>query len=217
MKKIFSILFIAILLLTGCGKKETAEEATENIISAVIEDKFSITDKGIVLSIRITSGTISVGDKVQIADTSGKKIDVEVIGMEQFQTEIESASEGDYAAVLVSGVNITDIGHLDMLITPNAGTITNTFEAELKLYSRDSNGIGRELPINSGYSPEFKLDNIRKPCTIDLLDGLTEAKPGETVKVKVTLDEPIIVVKGMKFETKEGTTYTAEGIVTSAK
>ncbi|MBD3673592.1 MAG: elongation factor Tu [Planctomycetaceae bacterium] len=176
-----------------------------------VEDVFSIEGRGTVATGRIESGTINVGDKVEIvglADTT----ETTVTGVEMFQKTLDQGIAGDNVGILLRGVKKEDIGRGQVLAAPGTINPHTKFEGEVYVLSKDEGG--RHTPFFSGYRPQFYFRTTDVTGTTNLLGGAEMCMPGDNVKVEVELQKPIALEEGSRFAIREGGRTVGSGVVT---
>ena len=176
-----------------------------------VEDVFSIEGRGTVATGRIESGTINVGDKIEIvglADTT----ETTVTGVEMFQKTLDQGIAGDNVGILLRGVKKEDIGRGQVLAAPGSIKPHTKFEGEVYVLSKDEGG--RHTPFFSGYRPQFYFRTTDVTGSTTLLGGAEMCMPGDNVKVEVELHKPIALEEGSRFAIREGGRTVGSGVVT---
>lgn len=181
-----------------------------------IEDVFSITGRGTVVTGKIERGSIKVGDTVEIIGFNTVKTSV-VIGLEMFQKVLELGEAGDNVGILLRGVQKTEIRRGMVLAKPSSMTLHSKFEANI--YILTANEGGREKPIFEGYCPQFYLYTINITGSIEFTSeakktGVKMIMPGDRVTLNVRLIYSIALEIGMRFAIREGGRTIGAGIVT---
>ncbi|PHJ25379.1 elongation factor tu (apicoplast) [Cystoisospora suis] len=181
-----------------------------------IEDIFSITGRGTVVTGKIERGFIKVGEIVNILGFNISKTST-VIGLEMFQKTLEVGEAGDNVGILLRGIQKTEIKRGMILAKPS--TITLHFKFEADIYILTANEGGREKPIFEGYCPQFYLYTINITGSIEFTNeakenGLKMILPGDRIKLNVTLIYSIALEVGMRFAIREGGRTIGAGIIT---
>lgn len=181
-----------------------------------IEDVFSITGRGTVVTGKIERGCIKVGDTVEIIGFNTIKSSV-VIGLEMFQKVLELGEAGDNVGILLRGIQKTEIRRGMVLAKPSTMTLHSKFEANIYILTADEGG--REKPIFEGYCPQFYLYTINITGSIEFTleakeTGVKMIMPGDRVTLNVTLIYSIALELGMRFAIREGGRTIGAGIVT---
>lgn len=181
-----------------------------------IEDVFSITGRGTVVTGRIERGCVKVGDTVEIIGFNTIKTSV-VIGLEMFQKVLELGEAGDNVGILLRGIQKTEIRRGMVLAKPSTMTLHSKFEANIYILTADEGG--REKPIFEGYCPQFYLYTINITGSIEFTSeaketGVKMIMPGDRVSLIITLIYSIALEVGMRFAIREGGRTIGAGIVT---
>ena len=175
-----------------------------------IEDVFSISGRGTVVTGRIERGIVKVGDEIEIVgirDTSKTT----VTGVEMFRKLLDSGEAGDNVGVLLRGTKRDDVERGQVLCVPGSITPHTTFEAEVYVLSKDEGG--RHTPFFNGYRPQFYFRTTDVTGAVELPEGVEMVMPGDNVKVKVNLIAPIAMEEGLRFAVREGGRTVGAGVV----
>ncbi len=186
---------------------------TEKDFLMSIEDVFSITGRGTVVTGRIDRGTLNLNDEVSIVGLTDTKKTV-VTGIEMFNKQLEHGEAGDNAGILLRGVDKDGVQRGQVLAKP--GTITPHTEFEAKVYILKKEEGGRHTPMLKGYKPQFYIRTTDVTGEVSFVDSSKEmALPGDTdVAVKITLEKPVAIEDGMRFAIREGGRTVGAGVVT---
>jgi len=186
---------------------------TEKDFLMSIEDVFSITGRGTVVTGRIDRGTLNLNDEVSIVGLTDTKKTV-VTGIEMFNKQLEHGEAGDNAGILLRGVDKDSVQRGQVLAKP--GTITPHTEYEAKVYILKKEEGGRHTPMLKGYKPQFYIRTTDVTGEVSFVDSSKEmALPGDTdVAVKITLEKPVAIENGMSFAIREGGRTVGAGVVT---
>ena len=176
-----------------------------------IEDIFTISGRGTVVTGKIERGIVNMNDAVQIVGIR-PTADTTVTGIEMFQKTLDSGMAGDNVGILLRGVEKKDVVRGQVLAKPASITPHTKFEAQIYVLSKEEGG--RHSPFFSGYRPQFYFRTTDITGTIDLEAGTDMVKPGDNVKVLGTLIHPIAMDEGLKLAIREGGHTIASGQVT---
>ena len=186
---------------------------TEKDFLMSIEDVFSITGRGTVVTGRIERGVINLNDEVEVVGLKDTSTTV-VTGIEMFNKMLDRGEAGDNAGVLLRGVAKEDIERGQVLSKP--GTIKPHTEYEAQVYILTKEEGGRHTPVLKGYKPQFYIRTTDVTGEIVFADESKEmALPGDTdVQIKVVLEKPVAIEDGMRFAIREGGRTVGAGVVT---
>ncbi len=175
-----------------------------------IEDVFSISGRGTVVTGRIERGIVKVGDEVAIV---GIKDTTKTIctGVEMFRKLLDEGRAGDNVGVLLRGTKREDVERGQVLAKPGTITPHTVFEAELYILSKDEGG--RHTPFFKGYRPQFYFRTTDVTGAVELPDGVEMVMPGDNIKVTVSLIAPIAMEEGLRFAVREGGRTVGAGVV----
>jgi len=214
----------------GCGKRECQwcggiwnlmDQVDEYIPTPVrdkdkpflmsIEDVFSIKGRGTVPTGRVERGVIKSGDEVEIIGFGETRKTV-VTSMEMFHKILDEAEPGDAVGVLLRGVERDDIARGMVLAKP--GSIKPHTEAEAQVYILSKEEGGRHTPFFNGYKPQFYIRTTDVTGALELPEGMEMAMPGDDVKMKIKLIEPVAIEEGLRFAIREGGRTVGAGVFT---
>jgi elongation factor Tu len=175
-----------------------------------IEDVFSISGRGTVVTGRIERGQVKVGEEVEIV---GMKETTKTIctGVEMFRKLLDAGIAGDNVGVLLRGTKREDVERGQVLAKPGSITPHTHFEAEIYVLSKDEGG--RHTPFFHGYRPQFYFRTTDVTGAVDLPEGVEMVMPGDNVKVTVKLIVPIAMEEGLRFAVREGGRTVGAGVV----
>jgi len=176
-----------------------------------IEDIFTITGRGTVVTGRIERGVVHMGDAVQIVGIKPTQ-DTTVTGIEMFNKTLNEGMAGDNAGILLRGVEKKDVVRGQVLAAPKSINPHTKFEAQIYVLSAKEGG--REKPFFSGYRPQFYFRTTDITGTVNLCDGVDMAKPGDNLKIEGDLIHPVAMDEGLKLAIREGGRTIASGQVT---
>ena len=167
-----------------------------------IEDIFSITGRGTVVTGRIELGTIHVNDPVEIVGFNDKPRSTVVTGVEMFRKLLDQGEAGDNVGLLLRGVDKKEVKRGEVVAKP--GTITPHTEFTAQIYVLKKEEGGRHTPFHNHYRPQFFIRTLDVTGEIMLPDGVEMVMPGDNVEIKVTLITPVALAQGQQFAIREG-------------
>jgi len=175
-----------------------------------IEDVFSISGRGTVVTGRIERGRVKVGEEVAIV---GIRPTVKTVctGVEMFRKLLDQGEAGDNVGVLLRGTKRDDVERGQVLAKPGTITPHTQFEAEVYVLSKEEGG--RHTPFFKGYRPQFYFRTTDVTGAVDLPEGVEMIMPGDNVKVRVSLIAPIAMDEGLRFAIREGGRTVGAGVV----
>lgn len=175
-----------------------------------IEDVFSISGRGTVVTGRIERGIILVGQEVEIVGLT-PTTKTTVTGVEMFRKLLKEGRAGDNVGILLRGTKREDVQRGQVLAAPGSITPHTKFEAEIYVLSKEEGG--RHTPFITGYKPQFYFRTTDVTGSIDLPEGVEMVMPGDNVTVSATLISPIAMEVGAKFAIREGGRTVGAGVV----
>jgi len=175
-----------------------------------IEDVFSISGRGTVVTGRVERGIVKVGDEIEIV---GLKDTTKTIctGVEMFRKLLDEGRAGENVGVLLRGTKREDVERGQVLAKPGSITPHTKFEAEVYILSKDEGG--RHTPFFKGYRPQFYFRTTDVTGACELPEGVEMVMPGDNVKMVVTLINPIAMDDGLRFAIREGGRTVGAGVV----
>ena len=176
-----------------------------------IEDVFSISGRGTVVTGRIERGVVKVGDEIEIVGLKPTQ-KTTVTGVEMFRKELDQGEAGDNVGVLLRGTKKEDVERGMVLCKPGSITPHTKFEAEVYVLKKEEGG--RHTPFFSGYRPQFYVRTTDVTGTITLPEGTEMVMPGDNVKITAELIAPIALEDGTRFAIREGGRTVGAGVVT---
>ena len=188
----------------------TPERDTEKPFLMPVEDVFSISGRGTVVTGRIELGTIKVGEEIEIVGF-GDTRKTTVTGVEMFRKEMDQGQAGDNCGILLRGIKKEDVERGQVLCKP--GTIKPHTEFKCEVYILSKEEGGRHTPFFSGYRPQFyvRTTDVTGSCVLN--EGTEMVMPGDNVEMTVTLVAPIALEKGTKFAIREGGRTVGAGVI----
>ncbi|HUQ88776.1 MAG TPA: elongation factor Tu [Vicinamibacterales bacterium] len=176
-----------------------------------IEDVFSISGRGTVVTGRIERGQVKVGEEIEIIGfkPTEKKV---VTGVEMFRKLLDSGQAGDNVGILLRGVEKEDVERGQVLAKPGSIKPHTKFKAEVVVLSKEEGG--RHTPFFNGYRPQFYFRTTDVTGTLNLNEGVEMIMPGDNTSVSVQLIAPVALEKGARFAIREGGRTVGAGSVT---
>ncbi len=179
----------------------TPERDTDKPFLMSIEDVFTITGRGTVVTGRVERGQLKLNDEIEIVGIKDTKKSV-VTGIEMFRKQLDYAEAGDNAGVLLRGISREDVERGQVLAKPGSVTPHKKFKATVYVLSKEEGG--RHTPFFSNYRPQFYFRTTDVTGTIELPEGVEMVMPGDNVEMTVELIHPIAIENGTKFSIREG-------------
>ncbi|MEI3529739.1 MAG: elongation factor Tu [Bacilli bacterium] len=180
---------------------ETPARDTDKPFLMPIEDVFTITGRGTVVTGRVERGQLKLNDEVEIVGIKETKKSV-VTGIEMFRKQLDYAEAGDNAGVLLRGIAREDVERGQVLAKPGSVTPHTKFKAQVYVLSKEEGG--RHTPFFSNYRPQFYFRTTDVTGVIELPEGVEMVMPGDNVEMTVELIAPIAIENGTKFSIREG-------------
>ena len=177
-----------------------------------IEDVFTITGRGTVVTGRIQQGKIKSGDEVEIVGIHPEVAKTVVTGLEMFNKTLDFAQAGDNAGALLRGVKREEVERGQVLAKPGSITPHTHFMARVYVLSKDEGG--RHTPFFDGYRPQFYFRTTDVTGSIKLPEGQEMVMPGDNTDMDIQLIQPIAMVQGLRFAIREGGRTVGAGAVT---
>jgi len=177
-----------------------------------IEDVFSISGRGTVVTGRIERGIVKVGDEIEIVGIRATQKTV-CTGVEMFRKLLDQGEPGDNVGVLLRGTKRDDVERGQVLCKPGSITPHTRFEAETYVLTKEEGG--RHTPFFSNYRPQFFFRTTDVTGTIELPEGTEMVMPGDNITMKVNLISPIAMEEGLRFAIREGGRTVGAGVVAS--
>jgi elongation factor Tu len=177
-----------------------------------IEDVFTITGRGTVVTGRIEQGQINSGEEVEIIGIQEKVQKTVVTGLEMFNKTLDFAQAGDNAGVLLRGTKREEVERGQVVAKPGSITPHTHFKAEVYVLSKDEGG--RHTPFFNGYRPQFYFRTTDVTGSIQLPEGQEMVMPGDNTNMEIDLIQPIAMDQGLRFAIREGGRTVGAGVVT---
>jgi len=175
-----------------------------------IEDVFSISGRGTVVTGRVERGIVKVGEEIEIVGIKDT-VKTTCTGVEMFRKLLDEGVAGDNVGVLLRGTKREDVERGQVLAKPGSITPHTHFEAEVYILSKDEGG--RHTPFFNGYRPQFYFRTTDVTGACDLPEGVEMVMPGDNVKMVVKLGAPIAMEDGLRFAIREGGRTVGAGVV----
>ena len=186
------------------------ERAIDGAFLMPVEDVFSISGRGTVVTGRIERGVVNVGDEVAIIGIKDT-VKTTCTGVEMFRKLLDQGEAGDNVGVLLRGTKREEVERGQVLAKPGSITPHTTFEAEIYILTKEEGG--RHTPFFKGYRPQFYFRTTDVTGAVELPEGTEMVMPGDNVKMKVELIAPIAMEEGLRFAIREGGRTVGAGVV----
>jgi len=218
----------ALMALNGEDENELGTTAVKNLIEALdsyipeperaidqpflmpVEDVFSISGRGTVVTGRVERGIIKVGDEIEIIGIRDTQ-KTTCTGVEMFRKLLDEGRAGENVGVLLRGTKRDDVERGQVLAIPGSVTPHTKFEAEVYVLSKDEGG--RHTPFFKGYRPQFYFRTTDVTGAVELPEGVEMVMPGDNVNIVATLIAPIAMEDGLRFAIREGGRTVGAGVV----
>ena len=188
----------------------TPERAIDGTFLMPVEDVFSISGRGTVVTGRVERGIIKVGEEIEIV---GLKPTIKTVctGVEMFRKLLDQGQAGDNVGVLLRGTKREEVERGQVLAKPGSITPHTKFTAEIYVLSKDEGG--RHTPFFQGYRPQFYFRTTDVTGSIELPAGTEMVMPGDNISITVALIQPIAMEEGLRFAIREGGKTVGAGVV----
>ena len=177
-----------------------------------VEDVFTITGRGTVVTGRIERGVINVNESVEIVGIKDAVQTTTVTGVEMFRKLLDQGMAGDNVGLLIRGIKREEVERGQVVCKPKSITPHTEFEANVYILSKDEGG--RHTPFFNNYRPQFYFRTTDVTGVVDLPEGTEMVMPGDNTEMKVTLIQPIAMEEGLRFAIREGGRTVGAGRVT---
>jgi elongation factor Tu len=177
-----------------------------------IEDVFTITGRGTVVTGRIERGIVRTAETVDIVGIHEKKMTTTVTGVEMFRKILDEGRAGDNVGLLLRGIKREDVERGQVVIKPGTTTPHTEFEAQVYVLSKEEGG--RHTPFFNNYRPQFYFRTTDVTGVVTLPEGTEMVMPGDHTDMKVALIQPIAMEEGLRFAIREGGRTVGAGRVT---
>ena len=176
-----------------------------------VEDVFTITGRGTVVTGRIETGIVKVGDEIEIVGLHDSR-KTTVTGVEMFRKMLDQGQAGDNVGILLRGIEKDDVERGQVLAKPGSATPHTEFEAEVYILTKEEGG--RHKPFFTGYRPQFYIRTTDVTGEISLPEGVEMVMPGDSAKMNVKLIQPVAMHEGLRFAIREGGHTIGAGAIT---
>jgi len=190
------------------------ERAIDKPFLMPIEDVFSISGRGTVITGRVERGVVNVGDEMEIVGIR-PTVKTIVTGVEMFRKLLDRGEAGDNIGALLRGTKREDVERGQVLAKPGSITPHTNFEAEAYILTKDEGG--RHTPFFTNYRPQFYFRTTDVTGVVTLAEGVEMVMPGDNVNVQVELIAPIAMDEGLRFAIREGGRTVGAGVVAKIK
>ncbi|MGH3948247.1 MAG: elongation factor Tu [Pseudonocardiaceae bacterium] len=177
-----------------------------------VEDVFTITGRGTVVTGRIERGEVKLNEEVEIVGIREKATKTTVTSIEMFNKMLDYGQAGDNAALLLRGIKREDVERGQVIVKPGTTTPHTEFEASVYILSKDEGG--RHTPFFNNYRPQFYFRTTDVTGVVTLPEGTEMVMPGDNTNISVTLIQPIAMDEGLRFAIREGGRTVGAGQVT---
>ena len=186
------------------------ERAIDQPFLMPVEDVFSISGRGTVVTGRVERGIVKVGDEIEIIGIKETQ-KTTCTGVEMFRKLLDEGRAGENVGVLLRGTKRDEVERGQVLAIPGSVTPHTKFEAEVYVLSKDEGG--RHTPFFKGYRPQFYFRTTDVTGAVELPEGVEMVMPGDNVQMKVSLIAPIAMEEGLRFAIREGGRTVGAGVV----
>ena len=177
-----------------------------------VEDVFTITGRGTVVTGRVERGVVNVNEEVEIVGIRDKSAKTTVTGIEMFHKLLDSAQAGDNAGLLLRGLKREDVERGQVIVKPGTTTPHTEFEGQAYILSKDEGG--RHTPFFNNYRPQFYFRTTDVTGVVTLPEGTEMVMPGDNTEMSVKLIQPVAMDEGLRFAIREGGRTVGAGRVT---
>ncbi len=200
-------------LMKACDESiPDPERETDKPFLMPVEDIFTITGRGTVVTGRVERGVLNLNDEVEILGIREKSTKTTVTSIEMFNKLLDTAEAGDNAALLLRGLKREDVERGQIIAKPGAYTPHTEFEGSVYVLSKDEGG--RHTPFFDNYRPQFYFRTTDVTGVVTLPEGTDMVMPGDNVEMSVKLIQPVAMDEGLRFAIREGGRTVGAGRVT---
>ena len=189
----------------------TPKRAIDKPFLMPIEDIFSITGRGTVVTGRVERGVVKVGEEIEIVGMADTRKSV-VTGVEMFRKLLDEGQAGDNVGTLLRGIDKDDVQRGQVLAKPGSIKPHSKFKGEVYILSKEEGG--RHTPFFNGYRPQFYIRTTDVTGILKLPEGVEMVMPGDNIEMTVELIQPVAMEEGVKFAIREGGRTVGAGICT---
>jgi elongation factor Tu len=191
------------------------ERPTDKPFLMPIEDVFTITGRGTVVTGRVERGQVKVGDEIEIIGMREEVVKKVVTGVEMFRKLLDYAEAGDNIGTLLRGVDRKDVERGMVLAKPGSIKPLTKFAGQVYVLSKEEGG--RHTPFFGGYRPQFYFRTTDVTGVLNLPEGVEMVMPGDNITMDIELITPIAIEEGLRFAIREGGRTVGSGVVTELK
>ncbi|CAM3958511.1 elongation factor Tu [Smaragdicoccus niigatensis] len=177
-----------------------------------VEDVFTITGRGTVVTGRIERGIINLNEEVEIVGIKEKAVKTTITGIEMFKKLLDNGQAGDNVGLLVRGIKREDVERGQVIVKPGTTTPHKEFEGQAYILSKDEGG--RHTPFFNNYRPQFYFRTTDVTGVVTLPEGTEMVMPGDNTEMTVKLIQPVAMDEGLRFAIREGGRTVGAGRVT---
>jgi len=188
----------------------TPERPIDQAFLMPIEDVFTITGRGTVVTGRVERGVVNVGEEVEIVGIK-PTAKTTVTGVEMFRKLLDSGQAGDNIGALLRGTKKEEVERGQVLVKPGSVSPHTSFKSEVYVLTKDEGG--RHTPFFTGYKPQFYFRTTDITGEVNLPEGVEMVMPGDNIEMSVELIHPIAMEEGLRFAIREGGRTVASGVV----
>ena len=189
----------------------TPERPVDQPFLMPIEDVFTITGRGTVVTGRVERGVVKLSDEVEIVGLSKESKKTVVTGVEMFRKLLDQAEAGDNIGVLLRGIQREEVERGQVLAKPGTIHPHTKFKAQVYVLTKEEGG--RHTPFFTNYRPQFYFRTTDVTGVIELPEGTEMCMPGDNVDMTIELITPIAIEKGLRFAIREGGRTVGSGVV----
>lgn len=190
----------------------TPEREKDKPFLMPIEDVFTITGRGTVVTGRVERGTIKTSDEVEIVGFQDRSRKTVATGVEMFRKILDQAEAGDNIGVLLRGIDRESVERGQVLAKPGSINPHTKFKAQVYVLKKEEGG--RHTPFFQGYRPQFYFRTTDVTGTASLPEGVEMVMPGDDINMEIELITPIAIEEGLRFAIREGGRTVGAGVVT---
>jgi elongation factor Tu len=190
----------------------TPERETQKPFLMPVEDVFTITGRGTVVTGRIERGIVKVNEDVEIVGIKPESTKTTVTGIEMFRKLLDEGQAGENVGLLIRGIKREDVERGQVVVKPGTTTPHTNFEANVYILSKDEGG--RHTPFFNNYRPQFYFRTTDVTGVVTLPEGTEMVMPGDNTEMSVELIQPIAMDEGLRFAIREGGRTVGAGRVT---
>src|SRR5207302_4181053 len=177
-----------------------------------IEDVFTITGRGTVVTGKVDRGTLKVNEQVEIVGIHPEKQTTTVTGVEMFRKLLDEARAGENVGLLLRGIKREEVERGQVVVKPGTTTPHTNFDANVYILSKDEGG--RHTPFFNNYRPQFYFRTTDVTGVVTLPEGTEMVMPGDNTNISVKLIQPVAMDEGLRFAIREGGRTVGAGRVT---